>query len=170
MAQLSGGQKQQNVVKLGGGEMLSGGQKQRVAIARAMIKNPAILLLDEATSALDTTSEKVVQEALDELMLRTKRTTIVIAHRLSTIRNADKICVVEKGAIIEEGTWDQLMTKQGAFYILANATGAGGLPKTGSSESLEGDAAGALDRAPSAASVSSDKGKTVELKSVLDVE
>ena len=108
------------------GGQLSGGQKQRVAIARAMIKNPAILLLDEATSALDTTSEKIVQQALDELMLKTKRTTIVIAHRLSTIRNADKICVVDKGFIIEEGSWDQLMAKGGAFYILANA--AGGVP------------------------------------------
>src|SRR6056300_883214 len=76
------------------GGQLSGGQKQRVAIARAMIKNPSILLLDEATSALDTTSERVVQAALDDLMTKTKRTTIVIAHRLSTIRNADKIAVV----------------------------------------------------------------------------
>ncbi|KAJ1491930.1 P-loop containing nucleoside triphosphate hydrolase protein [Baffinella frigidus] len=85
-----------------------------------MIKNPAILLLDEATSALDTTSEKVVQQALDELMQKTKRTTIVIAHRLSTIRNADKICVVKKGRVVEQGTHDQLMAKgpKGAYYNL----------------------------------------------------
>jgi len=92
------------------GGQLSGGQKQRVAIARAMIKNPSILLLDEATSALDTTSERVVQAALDDLMTKVKRTTIVIAHRLSTIRNADKIAVVEKGRIVEQGNHDQLMS------------------------------------------------------------
>jgi len=100
------------------GGQLSGGQKQRVAIARAMIKNPAVLLLDEATSALDTESERIVQAALDELMTTHKRTTIVIAHRLSTIRNADKICVVNDGAIVEEGTHEQLMAKKGRYFEL----------------------------------------------------
>jgi ATP-binding cassette subfamily B (MDR/TAP) protein 1 len=105
------------------GGQLSGGQKQRVAIARAMIKNPSILLLDEATSALDNESEKVVQAALDDLMAKQKRTTIVIAHRLSTIRHADKIAVVEKGRIVEEGNHDALMAKgsEGYYYKLNGA-------------------------------------------------
>merc|ERR1719420_2406369 len=100
------------------GGQLSGGQKQRVAIARAMIKNPSVLLLDEATSALDTESERIVQAALDDLLTKQKRTTIVIAHRLSTIRNADKICVVNEGAIVEEGTHDELVTRAGFYYKL----------------------------------------------------
>jgi len=100
------------------GGQLSGGQKQRVAIARAMVKNPEVLLLDEATSALDNESERVVQAALDDLLLKHKRTTLVIAHRLSTIRNADKIAVVDAGKIVEEGTHDELMAKgEGGKYF-----------------------------------------------------
>lgn len=105
-----------NVGEKGG--QLSGGQKQRVAIARAMIKDPSVLLLDEATSALDTESERIVQAALDDLLTKQKRTTIVIAHRLSTIRDADKICVVNAGRVVEEGTHDELMAKRDFYYAL----------------------------------------------------
>ena len=123
------------------GGQLSGGQKQRIAIARAMIKNPAVLLLDEATSALDTESERIVQGALDELLAKYKRTTIVIAHRLSTIRNADKIAVVDKGKIVEEGTHDTLMAigEEGRYFQLNQKSQGGGgatLIKSGSAQSL----------------------------------
>ena len=93
------------------GVNISGGQRQRISIARAILKNPRILILDEATSALDTESERVVQDALDRLMIG--RTSFVIAHRLSTIKNADKILVLEHGALVEAGTHDELVTTKG---------------------------------------------------------
>lgn len=95
---------------------LSGGQRQRISIARAILKNPPVLILDEATSALDTESEKLVQDALEKLMLN--RTTIVIAHRLSTIKNADMICVMQDGRIVERGNNQELLSKNGAFRHL----------------------------------------------------
>ena len=100
------------------GVLLSGGQKQRIAIARALIQNPAIMILDEATSALDTESEKLVQEALDKLMVG--RTTFVIAHRLSTIISADKIVVMEKGEVKEIGKHEELLAKNGLYAKLYN--------------------------------------------------
>lgn len=98
------------------GNKLSGGQKQRLSIARAVLKNPPIMILDEATSALDTESERLVQNALERMMKN--RTSIVIAHRLSTIQNADKIVVMSKGQIVEQGTHHELLTNKGVYFGL----------------------------------------------------
>jgi ABC-type multidrug transport system fused ATPase/permease subunit len=103
------------------GIQLSGGQKQRIAIARAIIKNPSILILDEATSALDSESEKLVQDALDKLMVG--RTSIVIAHRLSTIKNANQILVIQQGEIAEHGTHDELIALNGHYTKLVELQG-----------------------------------------------
>lgn len=101
------------------GVSLSGGQRQRIAIARALLRNPKVLILDEATSALDFESEKLVKEAIDRLAKG--RTTITIAHRLSTIRNVDRIIVMKNGSMVSEGTWEELVSKDGDFKDLLDA-------------------------------------------------
>ena len=122
------------------GFLLSGGQKQRVAIARAIVSDPKILLLDEATSALDTKSEGVVQAALDAASQG--RTTIVIAHRLSTIKTADNIVVMSEGRIVEQGTHDDLLEREGAYHSLVNAQRIGDQNQRSAEEDEEADLVG----------------------------
>jgi subfamily B ATP-binding cassette protein MsbA len=98
------------------GMRLSGGQRQRLAIARAVVRDPQILLFDEATSALDTESERIVQEAISDVLQ--DRTAVIVAHRLSTIVNADRILVFEQGCIVEEGTHDALLSRGGVYAKL----------------------------------------------------
>jgi ABC-type multidrug transport system fused ATPase/permease subunit len=100
------------------GAKLSGGQRQRVAIARAILRDPSILILDEATSALDSESERMVQEALENLLRSERRITFVIAHRLSTIKNSDRILVLEEGKLVEEGKHDELLARNGVYTTL----------------------------------------------------
>ena len=101
------------------GRSLSGGERQRISIARALLKNPPILILDEATSALDAGTERKLQIALDEVMKG--RTTFVIAHRLATVRNADRILVFDRGRIVEQGSFEELVKQGGTFAALAKA-------------------------------------------------
>jgi subfamily B ATP-binding cassette protein MsbA len=98
------------------GVKLSGGQRQRVAIARALLKDPAVLILDEATSSLDTESERLIEDAMERLL--EGRTTLIIAHRLSTVRRADRLVVLDRGRVVEEGTHDALLARGGLYARL----------------------------------------------------
>jgi ATP-binding cassette, subfamily B (MDR/TAP), member 1 len=118
------------------GSQLSGGQKQRIAIARVLVGKPRILILDEATSALDSESELVVQEALDNILETQKITTVIIAHRLSTIRGCDIINVLRSGVIVESGTHEELMSKEGYYYELVMKQDGGMSSKSDSAADL----------------------------------
>ena len=96
------------------GVKLSGGQRQRIAIARVFLRNPAVVILDEATSSLDTESERLVEQALEQLLQG--RTTLIIAHRLSTVRRADRVIVLDSGAIVETGRHEELVHREGGLY------------------------------------------------------
>jgi subfamily B ATP-binding cassette protein MsbA len=100
------------------GSLLSGGQRQRLAIARALYRDAAIWIFDEATSALDTESENLIQKSIESL--RHSKTILIIAHRLSTVRHADLICVMSAGRIVEQGTHDELMSRQGKYADMVN--------------------------------------------------
>jgi ATP-binding cassette, subfamily B, bacterial len=110
-----------------GGASISGGQRQRIALARALVHQPSIVLLDEATSELDTVTERQIYRNLEAL----SATTIVIAHRLSTVRHADLILVMDQGQVVEAGTHEQLLARQGAYAALVHAQSAGGEPAAG---------------------------------------
>ena len=99
-----------------GGRKLSGGERQRISIARTIIQNPKILILDEATAAMDTETERNIQASLTKL--KKGRTTLAIAHRLSTLRDAERLAVIEDGTIVEDGSFDELIRRKGAFYKL----------------------------------------------------
>ena len=101
------------------GSHLSGGERQRVGIARAVLAEPRLLVLDEATSSLDVTTERQIQQAMRRL--RRGRTTFVVAHRLGTVRDADRIVVIDHGRIVELGSWNELMSKEGVFYEMVKA-------------------------------------------------
>lgn len=101
------------------GQSLSGGERQRISIARALLIDPKVLILDEATSAVDTTTEKEIQKALDNLVQG--RTTIAVAHRLSTLRRANRLVVLDRGQVVETGTHDELLAREGAYWQLYQA-------------------------------------------------